>query len=195
MRSPVPLLRLIVCCAVTCVWGVAGFAQSDTDAPGATASVNIAREYVPAAYNTPTTVELPSNLVIHPRYARVVDEMLSGSTTFRRQCQRLGRASHLTVVVERTLEPRRQVRAWATISLSGHSIRALVRIAGEGNEPELIAHELEHVIEYLDNVDLPAKARLESSGVYDCECGASAYETSRAVHVGRKVARELRNSQ
>jgi hypothetical protein len=51
---------------------------------------------------------------------------------------------------------------------------------------ELIAHELEHVIEQLDEVELrPSNLH----GVY--LIAGDAFETVRAIHVGRKVSDEV----
>jgi hypothetical protein len=51
---------------------------------------------------------------------------------------------------------------------------------------ELIAHELEHVIEQLDDVELAASER---HGVHETRAGV--FETTRATHIGRKVRREV----
>jgi hypothetical protein len=55
---------------------------------------------------------------------------------------------------------------------------------------ELLAHELEHIIEQLDGIDLAAKAAVARSGVRECVDGS--FETSRAVRVGTLVALEAR---
>ena len=197
MRSILSWLRVIVLWAICCIATISSFAQTDTGRePVARTSMNIARAYVPSVSDAHPSVELPPNLSIPPVYSEIVETMLSRSPTFRRQCQRLQKAPYLSVVLERSpLHIRRDARAWTTIGRAGHRVMAMVRIIAEGREPELISHELEHVIEYLDDIDLPSKARLESSGVFQCGCGDTAYETTRAVHVGRKVAREVRNSQ
>ena len=62
-----------------------------------------------------------------------------------------------------------------------------------GNDPvELIAHELEHVLEQLDGVDLRSLAAVPASQVRGCECGEERYETVRAVRAGRAAAEEVR---
>ena len=52
---------------------------------------------------------------------------------------------------------------------------------------ELIAHEIEHVLEQLDGVDL--EAHVGSGNVWKREDGA--FETRRATEAGRRVAREV----
>jgi hypothetical protein len=53
---------------------------------------------------------------------------------------------------------------------------------------ELIAHEIEHVLEQLDGVDL--KAQVGSGNVWKREDGG--FETRRATEAGRRVPREMR---
>ena len=60
-----------------------------------------------------------------------------------------------------------------------------------GDFTELLAHELEHVIEQLDGIDLAAKAAVANSGVRSCTDGT--FETSRAVRIGTVVALEARD--
>jgi hypothetical protein len=70
---------------------------------------------------------------------------------------------------------------------------AVIRLGKDYPAPGLIAHELEHVIEQLDGVDLQRKSRLDSTGVHECMCGgATAFETARAVRAGLQVTAELR---
>ena len=78
----------------------------------------------------------------------------------------------------------------------GGRIRADVTVPVSSRAPELIAHELEHVIEQLDGIDLLAKSRLKSAGVRACECGdqPASFETTRAVSTGLRVAQELQRS-
>ncbi len=57
---------------------------------------------------------------------------------------------------------------------------------------EMIAHELEHIIEQLDEVDLAQKARRSRSGVRATDGGRSVFETTRALHVGLRVVQEAR---
>jgi hypothetical protein len=68
----------------------------------------------------------------------------------------------------------------------------VVEIMDHDNQEELIAHELEHVIEQLDGIDLHALASRPATGVHVCADGA--FETTRAVKVGRAVAGEVRRA-
>jgi hypothetical protein len=57
---------------------------------------------------------------------------------------------------------------------------------------ELIAHELEHVIEQLDQIDLASLAALRDTGVRHAQGEGVVFETARATQVGLKVTREVR---
>jgi hypothetical protein len=63
----------------------------------------------------------------------------------------------------------------------------LIELREPGLYVELIAHELEHVLEQVDGTDLARLARHGLGGVADREWG---YETARAQSVGQSVARE-----
>ena len=61
-------------------------------------------------------------------------------------------------------------------------------LAGLGALGKQIAHELEHVLEYADRVDLQRLARQRVDGVINL---GGVYETARARSVGQTVAREV----
>ena len=54
-----------------------------------------------------------------------------------------------------------------------------------------IAHELEHILERAEGVDLPGQSARKDSGVWMALDG---YETQRAIDRGRQVVREVRES-
>ena len=54
---------------------------------------------------------------------------------------------------------------------------------------EIIVHELEHVCEQVEGVDLPALARQRSHGVYSLN---GHYETAQAIRAGQNASREYR---
>jgi hypothetical protein len=123
-------------------------------------------------------------------YRDKIAAMVKRSVMFRRQCLRLAAAPHLTVTLRNFHHPsgpkaRTTIRRTADGRLS-----AIVDIQPLGDLEELIAHEIEHIIEQLDEVDLPERAALRGSGVRIC--GDGTFETERAIHVGRLVARQAR---
>ena len=58
----------------------------------------------------------------------------------------------------------------------------------------MVAHELEHIIEQLDEVDLREKARRARSGVRLIQGNDLVFETLRARRIGRRVLEEVNRS-
>lgn len=180
---------------VTSVLAVPVFAQSDIAmrASVAVERTSVApREYVPAELvggGTP-----PANLLVPRIHRPVIESMLRKSATFRRQCLRIQNAPHLTVTLElasthasRTARARTQI-----VRHSADRLLATIRLNQLEDVVELIAHEIEHVIEQLDGVDLAAKAALPNSGVHALDNEGVVFETARARWTGLKVAEEVR---
>jgi hypothetical protein len=141
------------------------------------------------------TIELPPNLLVPPFLRGVVDSMRT-SPTFRRQCLRIANAPR-TVVVLGWFQPQDtdRVRARTVVSVTPEGTRfAMVAIRPVDDQVELIAHELEHVLEQLDEVDLPALAAVPTSGVRRCDCGRESFETVRAIRAGLLAAAEVRRN-
>ena len=198
MRWRESLLLVVSIASVPTVLGVSAFAQSDNpsrDLALSTALVmhagSVMRPYVPASLDEHADLTLPSNVSVPGHLRSTIDAMLRRSPTFRRQCVRLAHASGLLVRLEGLSPHAPGGRARATIVSSGGATVATVQIKPLESLPELIAHEIEHVIEQLDGVDLPARAERPNSGVR--RCGDGTFETTRAIHVGRIVAQELRS--
>ena len=137
-------------------------------------------------------VPLPPNMTFPDFFRPILESMLQRSPTFRRQCLRIANASGLLVRIRNvapTPEGGSRARTQITSTDSGRMI-ANVDIKPLNSLTELIAHELEHVIEQLDGVDYPARAALPNTGVRQCADGT--YETTRAARIGVMVAREAR---
>ncbi len=118
------------------------------------------------------------------------------SPTFGRQCMRIANAPS-TMVVLGWFQPHDTdgVRARTVMSITPEGTRfAMVEIRPVDDQVELIAHELEHVIEQLDEVDLPALAAVPASGVRRCDCGRERFETIRAVRAGLLASAEVRRN-
>jgi hypothetical protein len=134
----------------------------------------------------------PSRLVVTPPLQPVIDTMWRTSPTFRAQCARLRQAPSLIVSVSIGSRPRvgaARGRVYVDRS-AGLAARADILIAQDFRSVaelvEVLAHELEHVIEQLDGVELRADS---SHGVSQLANGS--FETARAVHVGQQVAGEV----
>jgi hypothetical protein len=171
-----------------------GLAQS----PWSMSAVDLAnpvRQYVPNDA-VPTAMSIPSNLVTSDIYRPLLERMLRGSRTFRRQCVRLASEPRWLVHIQiRSSAPRYGVRALTTIERHGDDLTiAIVEIFESRNDFELIAHELEHVLERIDGVDLRSLATVSGSGVRAIDADISLFETQRAKRVGAIVRQEMHAS-
>jgi hypothetical protein len=181
-------------CGVLVVSAVPGFAQSNTIIERAPSYSSVAVNRYDASESARyDDVELPPNLVVTPLYRPLVAEMLARSPTFRRQCLRIAAARQwLTIDLQTEAVRLSRAAAWTTIERRDGLMRANMTVTALGRTSELIAHELEHVLEQIDGIDLSTKSRVGASGVRQCECGdLSAYETTRAIQTGLKVLREM----
>ena len=159
----------------------------------ATAGSSVVRVYVDEEtvprLDTPS---VPTNIVLPGSFRSTAESMLRFSPMFRRQCARIADTSGLRVVVIMTGRPAGRA-ATRIVARPDGGIDAYVRIGVMGDERELLAHELEHVIEQLDGVDLVSIARHAATGVSLTPDGEG-FETDRAIAVGRRVARETREA-
>ena len=179
------------------VAAVPGFAQSNavrSSAPVLDATEARARRDVVAIYSKAHAiaedVALPPNLSFPTMYRRTIDRMMRRSSMFRRQCLRLASALNATVILKTAQSQTTTPRARATIKRADDRLIAVVEIQPLGGLEEMIGHELEHVIEQLDGIDLSARAALSGTGIRTCDDGS--FETTPAVRVGRLVARQAR---
>ena len=189
------ILRSVLLAAlmsVAAVPRVSGFTQTDTegDRDEGRSSQSVVGVYVAGEDAALDRLTCALNLTIASSYQTLVDAMLTRSPTFRRQCARLAAAPSLSVVIRSESPVGTRARAMTEIQrLSGGRLVAYVRVGLSAATGELIAHEIEHVLEQLDGVDLPVKSRLRGSGVKRLS-ELEAYETTRAIVTGQRVARE-----
>ena len=134
---------------------------------------------------------LPSNFHLS-LLSDLIAEMLEHSSTFRRQCERIvaaGPRVRISVRIDRM--PVTGPRARAVVRRFAYGFLDVdITIAFGANYVELLAHELEHVREQLENIDLCAEemkghASRDASGVF---------ETDRAAQAGRLVWSEVQAS-
>jgi hypothetical protein len=151
------------------------------------------RAYV-AADATPAQFSAPANVVMSDTHRALVERMLRRSATFRRQCARIAAERALVVHVSiSTPSWRSDFRATTLMRRDGDgTVTAYVTIAPRQDVIELIAHELEHVIEQLDGVDLAQRAAAPHSGVSQQSGTPGIYETLRAKRIGQRVSTEVR---
>src|SRR4029077_6085077 len=152
-------------------------------------AMNIARPYVDdAPAFVRGTPSVPGNVEIPDGLQPIMQSMLRYSSTFRRQCARIGRAPDLEVVVQRGMLPATAKEGAVTrMARRGDGrLEADVLIDALGDSVMLIAHEFEHIIEQLDGVDLAAMAARSATGVSEREKDGQ-FETERAAAAGRRV--------
>jgi hypothetical protein len=169
------------------------FAQSSaTEFGRGLTSLTSVREYV-ATEAVPRQLSLPANLTVSPMYRPLLEDMLRQSATFRRQCLRIAGEPQVTIQLKiATLPWRSDVRAQTEITRQpGGRLDAFIQIFPLHDNVELIAHEIEHVIEQLDEVDLASRARLPDTGVRSLSDDRHVFETTRALRVGQKVTGEV----
>jgi hypothetical protein len=138
----------------------------------------------------PTAAQVPENLHLPATTRALVDRMWATSPTFRRQCARLGESS-VVITVEFGL-PRHltgAAHAWTRMKFrDGIVAEAFVLLAFEAADP--LAHELEHVLEHVDGVDVRDAVQRGVRGAHRTDQGD--LETARAMAIGKAVAREMR---
>jgi hypothetical protein len=167
------LVRTLVVLPLVCSFG---FSQSTLTAQDAPGHVQV----------------LPVNIHVDANLMPLVSMLLRKSATFRRQCMRIARAHHATVTVL-AVPPLRETsttRARATVRRFAYgAMRIVIEIPVAADYVELLPHELEHVIEQLEGVDLGALARAGGAGVIESDPGI--FETARARAAGRAVVDEV----
>ena len=132
----------------------------------------------------------PCRMVVQPPLLQVVDDAWKKSESFRQQC---GALAEKRAVASIAPGPDRSgSRALTRITFANDGV-----VVGRVSVPlgldtvEYIAHELEHILERAEGVDLPRESGRRDSGVWIALDG---YETQRAIERGRQVAREVSES-
>ena len=141
------------------------------------------------AQTTETVVQLPANLQL-PRELQVeVAALWQRSPIFRGQCERIAAARFLTVKLQYLLHSAHQLRSYRALTTykrnADGTAEAFVRVGTNGPLPELIGHELEHVLEQLEGLPLRRLAAYANTNVSRTD--DDVYETERARVTGRQV--------
>jgi hypothetical protein len=140
---------------------------------------------------------IPGNISVDSALAGLVDDMLLHSPTFRAQCARLQGVTRLRIRLSidgRGACERTGNRADSVITRYEYGfIDVTVRLRSLSHQAELIAHEFEHVLEYVEGVDHRAESRRNHREVWKVE--ESRFETTRAIDAGRRVAAEVARSR
>jgi hypothetical protein len=132
-----------------------------------------------------------ASLVVDDKLQGLIDDLLSRSPAFRRQWQRLERFPRLSIRIALVHANHVGDRAHAATTMSvlrDGSHEAVIAIPGGRRLGELVAHEVEHILERLDGVRVDSQHALGDTSV---RRAAGTFETARAVRVGQLVAKEV----
>lgn len=136
--------------------------------------------------------ELPRNLRVPENMRPMLKRMLRSSPTFRRQIADLTAKPAVRVsVIYGGMRGDRHYHALSTVRK--HEWGAMLvdtTVYVPTDLVEILAHELEHVCEQMEGVDLPALSRRKGVGVYNLN---GHYETDRAIRAGQNATREYQD--
>ena len=134
----------------------------------------------------------PCRLIVDGTLLGVVRDSWERSATLRHQCRELAEA-RAVVVLEWRKSPDSQSRAITRMGTdSSGVVVATVSVPPVSDVIELVAHELEHVLERVGGLDLAAQSRRRGSRIWKAFGG---FESQRAIDTGRQVAREVEASR
>jgi hypothetical protein len=143
--------------------------------------------------NSVEPLDLPRNLRVPENMRPLLMRMLQTSPTFRRQIAVLAAKPAVRVsVMYGGIRGDRNYHALSTVRK--HQWGAMLvdtTIFVPTDLVEIIAHELEHVCEQMEGVDLRELSRRKGVGVYDLN---GHFETARAIRAGQNATREYQNS-
>jgi hypothetical protein len=137
----------------------------------------------------------PANIVVQPQLRAAVAQLWEGSPTFRAQCLKIGEQKRyrVAVVIEPSLSLTRNWRAQCVLrTYSSGLVTARVMVPYSRQVTELIPHELEHIIEHIDGLNVKREASRSGTDAYDA--GGGRFETVRALRMGRQARQELESS-
>lgn len=133
---------------------------------------------------------LPNNLTVPNSLRPVLEKMIQRSPTFRHQIEMIAQRPGVRINVSYG-GMRGDRRYYALSTVRKHLWGAMVvqtTLYVPSDVVEVMAHEMEHICEQLEGVDLRALATARNSGVLRI---SGHYETMRAIRAGQQVAREM----
>jgi len=137
--------------------------------------------------------QLPPNIRTTDDLRPIIEDLLARSPTLREQCARIAMAKKTWVSV--TLSMLRfpslaRARSTARRYQTGLLVIDVEIPPASRDFAELLAHELEHVTEFIDGVDFKKAARSRKAGIAQCGSDGS-FETERAQKAGRRAKLEV----
>lgn len=157
--------------------------------PTTDASPIVAAHAARAAACDAPTLSLPDSIRFSSDLAPLIRSSLEHSPSFRQQCRELAAAPRLRAIVRLNYHPLpgSTSRAITTFRQDRSGVlEADIEIRSLLELTELLAHELEHVLEQVEGIDLEALDKKHARRLSD-----GAFETSRAIEAGRRVASEV----
>ena len=153
--------------------------------------VLVAALVVPALPISPTCMSsLPPNLDAGPLKSSVL-QLLYRSPMFRGQCVRIAAAPRVRIRIALGAPDERTARAETHLErYEAGAIRADIVIRFSENYPEMLGHELEHVIELMDGLKFSAEHAAGRAWLSE----AGSFETARARAAGARVQQEFEAS-
>jgi hypothetical protein len=132
---------------------------------------------------------IPANLSVPGALRPLLEEVLRRSPTFRQQVQKLREARHVKMAIRYgDVSTWHVLRAESTVSrYEWGAMEVDTQLYTARDVIEVVAHELEHVCEQIDGVNVRQLSQQRHSGVYTV---GQHFETRRATLIGRQVARE-----
>jgi hypothetical protein len=137
--------------------------------------------------------QLPPNIRTTDDLRPIIEDLLARSATLREQSARISIARQTWISI--TLSTARfpwltRARSTARRYHTGLLVVDVELPSASQDFAELLAHELEHVTEFIDGVDFKKLAKKRSAGVVQCGSDGS-FETERAQTAGRKAKVEI----
>jgi len=137
---------------------------------------------------------LPLNLQVNPVFVPIVQELIVASPAFAAQCARIGDARYVRVTINPVMASSTTSRGTARTAMRRFSSGALIAAVDMPvpltilEYAELFGHELEHILEQIDRVDLAALTNVRDGA---SRLSDGAYETVRARRAGLLIADEI----
>lgn len=145
----------------------------------------------PQAVSIADLTDLPLNIAVSPDLHEVVTDMLHESETFRRQIRIIAGRPELRVRIMLGDQADGPRAARAKCDLARYefgAVTALVHVFVRDDVIELIAHELEHVIEFVEGANYRAQTVVRRGSVWGAD---GVFETTRAIEAGLQVKGEV----
>jgi hypothetical protein len=136
---------------------------------------------------------LPPNIRTTADLRPLIEDLLARSPTLRAQCVRIAVARQTYVSVTVSLAPFPSLARARSTARRYHTGLLVVDVEippASQDFAELLAHELEHVIEFIEGLDFKHLAKTRGAGVVQCDNSGS-FETDRAKIAGRTVKFEI----